>query len=234
MYNFNDFKEGKIIINCKTEEQMNTLLKKCASEDIKWRSGKDCVKDTVVSWSRYEEELCFIIVDERLEYSDKEYYETAFSLNIISFDEVEDADKVYDCSALDIFKNPKDIYEGENGCFYYYDINENILKVDLWCTGDFEDSQLTLQTFSSYKFRKIEEKYFTFANAIQQGFTKIKIKHPILDDEILNEIELNEVCNTGLSLDYILARLSYWLDEKQVLKVLQEGKVYKVKDKFIK
>jgi hypothetical protein len=65
---WNSFILNKIVINCRTEEDANNLLKYLKVKDISFRDSHGN------NWGMYEKDTCYACMDGRLFYSPVDYY----------------------------------------------------------------------------------------------------------------------------------------------------------------
>ena len=57
-FNWDEFKEGKFAVHCKTEEEAKDFCKRMHEEGLKWCSGESYLKET--NYKFCEEEMCYI------------------------------------------------------------------------------------------------------------------------------------------------------------------------------
>lgn len=57
-FNWNDFKNGKIVVHCDTEEKANDFLRECNKRDFKWRDGTSLICNNY--WMFYKENTYYI------------------------------------------------------------------------------------------------------------------------------------------------------------------------------
>ena len=76
------FKDERMVVNCKTEEQAKEFIEICYENDMQWGSNGR----SATFWDRYEEEMCYEYDIRYLYYSSKEYFGKN-GYQIITFDE---------------------------------------------------------------------------------------------------------------------------------------------------
>ena len=54
---WDDFKQGKIAVNCRTEDSANEFLKYCYNKGLKWGSGASLLE--LNYWHNYESKMCY-------------------------------------------------------------------------------------------------------------------------------------------------------------------------------
>lgn len=69
-FNWDEFKEGKFAVHCKTEEEAKDFCKRMHEEGLKWCSGESYLKET--NYKFCEEEMCYI----RGGFSPYQYYKS--------------------------------------------------------------------------------------------------------------------------------------------------------------
>lgn len=70
---WNDFLNGKLVVNCKTEELANEFLEYCHLQGITWCTGKYLISHN--NWDNYNEETCYIN-DCGFSFSNVDYYKS--------------------------------------------------------------------------------------------------------------------------------------------------------------
>ena len=63
-FNWEDFKNGKIVVNCKTEEESKKFIKQCYKYGIKWRYGNE----NNTQWKDMNEKIYYECEDEYIYY----------------------------------------------------------------------------------------------------------------------------------------------------------------------
>lgn len=69
-FNWDEFKEGKFAVHCKTEEEAKDFCKQMHEHEMEWCSGESYLKET--NYRFCEEEMCYI----RGEFSPYQYYKS--------------------------------------------------------------------------------------------------------------------------------------------------------------
>ena len=76
-----DFKTGKCVIRCETEELANEFLNICEDNGYKCRSG---FKLSSKSWDNYRKDTCYYNSEYGMEYCEADYYKHIF-ITILNF-----------------------------------------------------------------------------------------------------------------------------------------------------
>lgn len=84
-YLWEKFKNGEIVVNCKTKKDAMEFLKYCHNQGMEWFSGGKLLLDD--HYDRYNCNTCYIYTKEGMEYASKKYWE-GFDTNIIKFKEL--------------------------------------------------------------------------------------------------------------------------------------------------
>jgi len=87
MKNFNsisqeDFKSGKCVVNCKTEELAKEFLGICENNGYKWCSGVKLLDQN--NWDKYENNTCYCNGSNGIEYCNVDYFKGK-SISIVQF-----------------------------------------------------------------------------------------------------------------------------------------------------
>jgi len=73
---WDDFKQGKLAVNCRTEDSANEFLKYCHNKGLKWGSGASLLE--LNYWHNYESKMCYShhngMTKENVDYYQKEEY----------------------------------------------------------------------------------------------------------------------------------------------------------------
>lgn len=82
-----DFKNSKVVVNCKTKEESFEFLDYCHNNGIQWASNSS-IKDTNLnSWNSYEEKTCYRCVKgmDKLMYAYISYYKSENKYTILEY-----------------------------------------------------------------------------------------------------------------------------------------------------
>ena len=185
-FNWEEFKNKKIVVNCKNEEESNNFLKECELNKIKVYS---LAKD--LSYETYKSEVCYKCKDNNLYCADRNFYSNE---HIVSWTDYMDNNKqelnyieVYKYPVESIFKSGDDILKLTNNGF-----GTKTLKVEIQ-----ENRYETIEpneNWANAKFTLISlpPKEVTFTEAIKE-FSK--------GGNIQSELNGNKKIYVGLKTD---------------------------------
>ena len=77
-----DFKTGKCVIRCETEELANEFLGICETSGYKWCDNKKLLDE--VSWDNYKSDTCYHNGEYGMEYCEADYYKRYF-ITVLDF-----------------------------------------------------------------------------------------------------------------------------------------------------
>jgi hypothetical protein len=78
------FKQGKVAVNCRTEEAAKKFLQECENEGLRWTFGGIATNST--AWNRYKEKTCFDCCSKQLKYCHDTHYKV-LNYEIIKYKE---------------------------------------------------------------------------------------------------------------------------------------------------
>ena len=126
-FNWEEFKNEKIVVNCRNEEEVNNFFKECELNKIKVRSYT-----REFSYKTYHSDVCYKYGDDNvLYYANRNFY-SSYGYDIISWTDYMDNKKelnyieVYKYPLESIFKSGDDIVKLTNNGF-----GQKILKVQI-------------------------------------------------------------------------------------------------------
>ena len=110
-FNWEEFKNKKMVVNCKNEEEVNNFFKECELNKIKVRSD---VKE--FSYKTYNSDVCYKYGDDNvLYYANRNFYSN-YGCDIISWTDYMD-DK-QELNYIEVYKYPLEtIFKSDNYIF---------------------------------------------------------------------------------------------------------------------
>lgn len=157
-FNWEDFKNGKVAVNCDTKEKAKDFLKECDKQKIKWLSGENASDQTI--WKAYKNQTvygCFLGV---LVYESVIYFKN-IDITIIEWEIDKMDNKIKELTFREVIANIKEgeVWESafvgiENVCG---DIQINFKK----------DYVKEIYSFSSITKYRLQRKECTFEEAFK-------------------------------------------------------------------
>ena len=71
VFDWDEFKSGKIAVHCDTEEKANAFLKECEGHGLRWGDGAATREN---NWKDYSTETCYCCYKNILAYTRKKYF----------------------------------------------------------------------------------------------------------------------------------------------------------------
>ena len=164
-FNWEEFKNKKIVVNCKNEEEVNNFIKECELNEIKVRSH-----DKEFSYKTYNSDVCYRCRDNELYYADRNFYNNKYiNYDIISWTDYMDNKKelnyieVYQCPVETIFKSEDYILKLSNS-----EIGTKTLKIKI--QGNRYETIEPNEHWANAKFTLVSlpSKEVTFKEAIEE------------------------------------------------------------------
>ena len=187
-FNWEEFKNKNIVVNCRNEEEVNNFLKECELNKIKVRSYT-----REFSYETYHSDVCYRCEDNDLYYADRSFYNNNYDYDIVRWSDYKDNKKelnyieVYKYPLETIFKSGDDIVKLTNNGF-----GQKILKVQIQenCYEAIEPNE----NWANAKFTLVSlpSKQVTFKEAIKE-FSK--------GGNIQSELNGNKKIYVGLKTD---------------------------------
>lgn len=92
---WNEFIEGKTVVNCRTENQAQKFLKICDGKGMKWYPDTKLTSHT--NWEQYKEKTCYCNKfndnNNKLSFTEEDYYKNELHLKVITFKQLMKSDK---------------------------------------------------------------------------------------------------------------------------------------------
>ena len=164
-FNWEEFKNKKMVVNCKNEEEVNNFLKECELNKIKVRSY---VKE--FSYKTYNSDVCYRCRDNELYYADRNFYNNNYmKYNIISWTDY--MDNKQELNYIEVYQYPvENIFKSED---YILKLSKSavgtkILKVQIQenCYEAIEPNENWAN--SKFTLVSLPSKQVTFKEAIKE------------------------------------------------------------------
>ena len=163
-FNWEEFKNKKIVVNCKNEEEVNNFFKECELNEIEVRSYT-----REFSYETYHSDVCYRCEDNDLYYADRSFYNNNYDYDIVRWSDYKDNKKelnyieVYKYPLETIFKSGDDIVKLTNNGF-----GQKILKVQIQenCYEAIEPNENWAN--SKFTLVSLPSKQVTFKEAIKE------------------------------------------------------------------
>ena len=163
-FNWEEFKNEKIVVNCRNEEEVNNFFKECELNKIKVRSYT-----REFSYKTYHSDVCYRCEDNNLYYANRSVYNNNYGYDIVRWTDYMDNKQelnyieVYKYPLESIFKSGDDIVKLTNNGF-----GQKILKVQIQenCYEAIEPNE----NWANSKFTLVSllSKEVTFTEAIEE------------------------------------------------------------------
>ena len=163
-FNWEDFKNKKMVVNCKNEEEVNNFFKECELNEIEVRNYT-----REFSYETYHSDVCYRCEDNDLYYADRSFYNNNYGYDIVRWSDYKDNKKelnyieVYKYPLETIFKSGDDIVKLTNNGF-----GQKILKVQIQenCYEAIEPNENWAN--SKFTLVSLPSKQVTFKEAIKE------------------------------------------------------------------
>ena len=163
-FNWEEFKNKKMVVNCKNEEEVNNFFKECELNEIEVRSYT-----REFSYETYHSDVCYRCEDNDLYYADRSFYNNNYDYDIVRWSDYKDNKKelnyieVYKYPLESIFKSGDDIVKLTNNGF-----GQKILKVQIQenCYEAIEPNENWAN--SKFTLVSLPSKQVTFKEAIEE------------------------------------------------------------------
>ena len=163
-FNWEEFKNKKIVVNCKNEEEVNNFIKECELNKI-----KICSNDKEFSYKTYNSEVCYKYGDNNVLYYANKIFYTTYGYDIVSWTDYMDNKKelnyieVYKYPLESIFKSGDDILKLTNN-----ESGTKILKVQI--QENWYEAIEPNENWANAKFTLVSlpSKQVTFKEAIKE------------------------------------------------------------------
>lgn len=201
-FNWDDFKNKKIVVKCNTEEKAKDFLKECEKQGLEWFDGK------ATSRFYYYDGICYVYKydgNDYIQYSGEKFYLNS-GYEIIEWEIENKIDYDREYNIMEIMELPSEI-EIKNQYNMFYKISNN----DLYYKEDenkWIKSDVSLRNILNMKFKLVKkDKKVTFQEAIQAYGKEIYCIWKD-DDEIEHKSEYCirnewEVCITDQNCEYL-------------------------------
>ena len=163
-FNWEEFKNKKMVVNCKNEEEVNNFFKECELNEIEVRSYT-----REFSYETYHSDVCYRCEDNDLYYADRSFYNNNYDYDIVRWSDYKDNKKelnyieVYKYPLETIFKSGDDIVKLTNNGF-----GQKILKVQIQenCYEAIEPNENWAN--SKFTLVSLPSKEVTFKEAVEE------------------------------------------------------------------
>ena len=163
-FNWEEFKNKKMVVNCKNEEEVNNFIKECELNEIKIRGY-----DKEFSYETYHSDVCYRCEDNDLYYADRSFYNNNYGYDIVRWTDYMDNKQelnyieVYKYPLESIFKSGDDILKLTNN-----ESGTKILKVQIQenCYEAIEPNENWAN--SKFTLVSLPSKQVTFKEAIKE------------------------------------------------------------------
>lgn len=169
-FNWEDFKNGKVAVNCDTKEKAKDFLKECDKQKIKWPSGENASDQTI--WKAYKNQTvygCFLGV---LVYKSVIYFKN-IDITIIEWEIDKMDNKIKELTFKEVIANIKEgeVWESGQSCFQLKEISCLEGGINFKFEGVFvdeTDSRINVDTgISNWQTFKLQRKQYTFEEAFK-------------------------------------------------------------------
>ena len=163
-FNWEEFKNKKIVVNCKNEEEVNNFIKECELNKIKVRSYT-----REFSYETYHSDVCYRCEDNDLYYADRSFYNNNYGYDIVRWTDY--MDNKQELNYIEVYQYPvESIFKSEDYILKLTN-NENrtkILKVQI--QGDWYETIEPNEYWANAKFTLVSlpSKEVTFKEAIEE------------------------------------------------------------------
>ena len=163
-FNWEEFKNKKMVVNCKNEEEVDNFFKECELNEIEVRSYT-----REFSYETYHSDVCYRCEDNDLYYADRSFYNNNYGYDIVRWTDYMDNKKelnyieVYKYPLESIFKSGDDIVKLTNNGF-----GQKTLKVQI--QENWYEAIEPNENWANAKFTLVSlpSKQVTFKEAIKE------------------------------------------------------------------
>ena len=107
-FNWEEFKNKNIVVNCRNEEEVNNFLKECELNKIKVRSYT-----REFSYETYHSDVCYRCEDNDLYYADRSFYNNNYGYDIVRWTDY--MDNKQELNYIEVYQYPvESIFKSED------------------------------------------------------------------------------------------------------------------------